>query len=263
MSNATLSSLVLNQSQGFNVSPKYVPIKTGELVTQLESSGYKVRSIQTTKTRNQDRQPFTKHLVRLQHDSMLNLLSESKSDSLGSIRPEIVLRNSFDGSSSFEIMLGLYRLVCANGLVVGSTFDSIKVRHVGDAMPKVIDSMERIKSNAERLVATAETWNSIDMTDTKSIEFAEHAANLIKPVNAVSVDASSLLELRRSMDSSPTLWNVFNRVQENALNGNLRYITKDIETEELNPRKMRRVRSIDRNVEINRELWNLAESFAA
>ncbi|EBA7968526.1 DUF945 domain-containing protein, partial [Salmonella enterica] len=34
--------------------------------------------------------------------------------------PEIILLNSHDGSSSYQMVPGLFRFICTNGLVCGS-----------------------------------------------------------------------------------------------------------------------------------------------
>jgi uncharacterized protein (DUF1778 family) len=136
-------------------------------------------------------------------------------------------------------------------------------------MPKVLDAMERIKQGAERLVATAAQWNGIDLTDSAALNFAYRAAQLILPDSSnliqSSVDHASLLTVRRSMDATPTLWNVFNRIQENAINGGLSYHSTRVDEQgiqSLRRNTTRRIRSIDRNVEVNQALWNLAESIA-
>jgi len=46
--------------------------------------------------------------------------------------PEIILRNANDGTAAYDLMAGVWREVCLNGLVVlQSGIDSIKVRHNG------------------------------------------------------------------------------------------------------------------------------------
>ncbi len=43
--------------------------------------------------------------------------------------PTIILRNSYDKSSTLDFMFGGYRLVCANGMIVGETVYRVKYRH--------------------------------------------------------------------------------------------------------------------------------------
>lgn len=44
---------------------------------------------------------------------------------------QFVVKNSYDGSATLQIMLGAYRLVCSNGMVVGKQFFNFSQKHVG------------------------------------------------------------------------------------------------------------------------------------
>lgn len=46
----------------------------------------------------------------------------------------LIAKNSYDSSSSFQIMLGAYRLVCSNGMIIGSHFFKITQRHFTDSI---------------------------------------------------------------------------------------------------------------------------------
>lgn len=46
--------------------------------------------------------------------------------------PEIILLNSHDGLSSYQMIPGMFRFVCTNGLVCGTSFGEIRVPHKGD-----------------------------------------------------------------------------------------------------------------------------------
>jgi hypothetical protein len=43
--------------------------------------------------------------------------------------------NSVDGSTRFRALMGWFRFVCSNGLVVGVTQSDVKRRHIGDLSP--------------------------------------------------------------------------------------------------------------------------------
>ena len=53
--------------------------------------------------------------------------------------PEIILLNSHDGSSSYQMIPGMFRFVCTNGLVCGTSFGEIRVPHKGDIVGRVIE----------------------------------------------------------------------------------------------------------------------------
>jgi hypothetical protein len=46
------------------------------------------------------------------------------------IIPQLLLWNSHLGESTFQAKLGFFRLVCSNGMALGSIFDTVKLRHV-------------------------------------------------------------------------------------------------------------------------------------
>src|SRR5210317_1881126 len=60
-------------------------------------------------TRNKEHTHFSKHLVTFRNPDM---------PTVNGIIPQIVLINSHDGSTSAKLMAGLYRFLCANGLIV-------------------------------------------------------------------------------------------------------------------------------------------------
>jgi hypothetical protein len=53
--------------------------------------------------------------------------------------PEIILLNSHDGTSSYQMLPGLFRAVCQNGLVCGESFGEVRVPHKGDVVSQVIE----------------------------------------------------------------------------------------------------------------------------
>ncbi len=55
--------------------------------------------------------------------------------------PEIILLNSHDGSSSYQMIPGIFRFVCTNGTVCGNNFGEIRVPHKGDIVGQVIEGV--------------------------------------------------------------------------------------------------------------------------
>ena len=46
--------------------------------------------------------------------------------------PELVIKNSYDGSTAITVMAGAFRMVCSNGMVIGKIVDYFKSRHLTD-----------------------------------------------------------------------------------------------------------------------------------
>lgn len=47
---------------------------------------------------------------------------------------QFVVKNSYDGSNALQIMLGAYRLVCDNGMVIGKQFYTYSQKHIGSGV---------------------------------------------------------------------------------------------------------------------------------
>ena len=45
------------------------------------------------------------------------------------MHPEIIMGNSYDGTSQVYMMMGAYRLICSNGMIIGVTFGKFNNRH--------------------------------------------------------------------------------------------------------------------------------------
>ena len=63
-----------------------------------------------------------------------------------------------DGSSSYHLMAGVYRLVCSNGLVVGNSFAEARVRHTKHAPEGIVGASFRI---IESLPSISESVNEM------------------------------------------------------------------------------------------------------
>lgn len=250
----------IEQTGNYNRTERYKHIQTSDIVNKFASMGYTVAAQSQVKTRKVEKQGFQKHLLRFSNPAMGTL-------SVGDSRPEIVLINSHDGSSGYEMMMGIFRLVCANGLMVGSTFDSIKFRHSGeDINARIEKAVEEIHTNLPRIDSKIKEFQSIVLNDSQINEYANQAVKLILPKTAENVQLDSATFSRRTEDDKTDLWTVYNRLQESLVRGGVRFNTRNLNTvtNEVNVRNAtsRQIRNIDRNVNINRQLWDLTESFA-
>ena len=45
------------------------------------------------------------------------------------ISPEIIIKNSYDGSLQVHILSGAFRIVCSNGLIIGTIIDKFNYKH--------------------------------------------------------------------------------------------------------------------------------------
>src|SRR3546814_18445609 len=94
-----------------------------------------------TRTRHEDRRDYTKHMIRLRHASQINARGEAN---------EIILLNSHDGTSSYQMLAGMFRFVCSNGLVCGDTVADVSVPHKGDVAGLVGSEERRVGEEGGR-----------------------------------------------------------------------------------------------------------------
>lgn len=102
-------------------SDRYTYIPTITILESLQREGFQPFFACQTKVRDQSKREHTKHMLRLRRAGQLN----------GHQVPEIILLNSHDGSSSYQMLPGLFRGVCTNGLVCGQSFGEVRVPHKG------------------------------------------------------------------------------------------------------------------------------------
>ena len=113
-------------------SDRYTYIPTGEVLGALRKEGFQPFMVCQTRVRDTGKREHTKHMLRLRHAAQIN----------GAEANEIILLNSHDGSSSYQMMSGQFRFVCANGLVCGRTDNDVRVRHKGDVVGDVIEGAQ-------------------------------------------------------------------------------------------------------------------------
>jgi len=209
--------MIISEVKSANLSAKYVAISSQKLINDLQSNGFELSGFQAKKKGAKS----SAHLIRMRYNKELILNGET-------LYPEVVIRNSFDGTVKFECAMGIFRLVCSNGLTVSdSRFESkiYKVRHFGknalNISEKVISG--EIVANFFELLPKLEEYvlqqMSVNLTEEKAIEFAMKAAALRFKRAFTENEARLLLVSERFADDDNTLWAIQNRLQEKLING--------------------------------------------
>ncbi|MBH1856612.1 DUF945 domain-containing protein [Stenotrophomonas maltophilia] len=227
-------------------SERYSYIPTAAVLTELRKEGFQPFMVAQTRVRNEDRRDYTKHMIRLRHASQIN----------GAEANEIVLLNSHDGTSSYQMLAGMFRFVCSNGLVCGDTVADVRVPHKGDVAGSVIEGAYEVLSGFERVKENRDAMRAITLNDGESEVFARAALALKydDPDKPAPITESQILTPRRFDDRRPDLWSVFNRTQENLTKGGLHGRSANGRRQQTRP-----VQGIDSDVRLNRALWLLAD----
>ena len=120
---------VFSEDKHESRSERYTYIPTISLLDSLQREGFQPFFACQTRVRDPERREHTKHMLRLRREGQIT----------GKQVPEIILLNSHDGSSSYQMLPGLFRAVCQNGLVCGESFGEVRVPHKGDVVSQVIE----------------------------------------------------------------------------------------------------------------------------
>ena len=231
-----------------HLTERYKFISTQDYLSALDARGWVVSDATQAKVRKGSPE-HAKHLVTLRHKDHGSQFPE-----LGSITPQISLLNSHNGTSVVEGMLGIFRLVCSNGMMTASAmFQAFKFRHTQTAKEVASVLTDGFFDHADDLIDTAQRWADIKLTNDQQIELAVVARNLRFGEDS-SVDPAQLLTARRSQDQGDSLWLSFNRLQENVTQGGIRWNGMR--------RTSRNLTNIAQRVDVNTKLWEAAENLA-
>ena len=227
-------------------SERYAYIPTAAVLAELRKEGFEPFMAAQTRVRHDDRREYTKHMLRLRHASQIN----------GAEANEIVLLNSHDGTSSYQMLAGMFRFVCSNGLVCGDTVADVRVPHKGDVAGHVIEGAYEVLSGFDRVKESRDAMHAITLNDGESEVFARAALALKydDPDKPAPITESQILMPRRHDDDRRDLWSVFNRTQENLTKGGLSARAANGRRQTTRP-----VQGIDQSVRLNRALWLLAD----
>jgi hypothetical protein len=232
-------------------SGRYAYIPTIDIIDGLQDAGFLPVKAQQANSRDEGRAGFGKHLIRFRRQDQLGA-TEAR---------EIILKNSHDGTSAYEMGAGIFRLVCSNGLVVGNQDMTFKLRHSGSAVGDVIDVASRIVDNFDVVTADIDLMKSVKLDAPLMLAFANSALAARFDTDEKPVTPEQILRPRRQADTCNDVWTVLNRVQENCIKGGLHGVTKNALGRNVY-RRTRAVAGIDQNTSLNRALWTLGVEMA-
>jgi Domain of unknown function (DUF932) len=254
---------VFAQGKHASRSERYTYIPTIEVLRGLRKEGFEPFMVAQGASRIEGKAEFTKHLIRLRHGG-----GDAGRATTQPEANEIILINSHDGASSYQLLSGVFRFVCCNGLVVGSVANDIRIPHKGRILGEVIEGAFRVLDDFAAVNDATERMKALELQPDEERAFATAALALrydqrgerderdegSEDPPPAPITAEQLIEARRPEDLDRNLWTTFQRVQENALRGG--QPGRSAQGKRLHTRP---VASIDRGVSLNRALWVLAE----
>jgi len=230
------------------LSDKYQFMPTSVVLEDMEKLGW--NCVNTREIKARKRKGYQKHVMVFRNPELV-ITGEDGDDTF----PQVILTNSHDGTSTFVLRAGIYRLCCENGLVIAtSEFESLKIRHMGYNFEELQHSIQII---LERLPQTIEFMNKMvetQLNEQQAEQFAEEAVKLRFPGIHIQVNLKDLLEPTRPQDEGSSIWNIFNLVQEKLIHGDFEYVM----VEKGKTRKARPIKNFQQDIALNEKLFSLA-----
>ncbi|WP_224504942.1 DUF932 domain-containing protein, partial [Escherichia coli] len=132
-------------------SERYAYIPTITVLESLQREGFQPFFACQTRVRDPGRRGYTRHMLRLRRDGEIN----------GQHVPEIILLNSHDGTSSYQMLPGYFRFVCQNGGVCGQSLGEVRVPHRGNVVEKVIEGAYEVVGVFDRIEEKRDAMQSL------------------------------------------------------------------------------------------------------
>ena len=241
------------------VSSKYVHVPTSRVIDDLMSMGWQPVQAAQRRGRAGKTSMFSKHMIKFQNPNLI-----IKGNEGDDVFPQIILTNSHDGTQSFKFMMGLYRLVCSNGLVIADEeFASFKIRHMGYSFEDLQQLITNAVEELPKKVEVINTMKSVELTEKQQKDLAFKAFLLrqgiaLESEQAKEVEISdevleNILETQRAEDAGNDLWVTFNRVQEAITQGGFQGALQGAKI-----RKVRKIKSFEKDLKLNQRLFDLA-----
>lgn len=243
------------------LSDRYSFVPTQDLIAALEKLGWF-----PTYAKQNGSSHYARHMVRFNNPDLGYM--DLKHDK---VKPQYIIDNSHNGGSPAIGHMGLFRLVCTNGLVVAmpGMYTSVKLRHVGIDINELKQLMEVISEQYLTLSQHITDMQAHTLNQSQREEFVIKAIAHREPKVFIQPDGtidskkvtaimnpSEIIQPLRGEDEQEDLWTLFNVVQERLIKG-------VFERHTMSGRRTRArgITNATRHIEFNKVLWTIAEEY--
>ena len=241
-----------------DVSGKYLFVNTETIVDDLDKLGWK--PVQAAQRKGRGKSTiFSKHMVAFQNPD-IKITGKDGDDSF----PRIIMTNSHDGMQAFKFSVGIFRLVCSNGLVVADEqFSEFKIKHKGYTFGELrgvvnqavadLPNKVQVLNDMKKRVLTQDEKNKLALDAMLIRAGIEPGSEKAKKFNYDDETIEDILDPKRDEDKGDDLWRVFNVVQEKITQGDFHAALTGAKV-----RKVRKIKSFEKDLKVNKELFKLA-----
>ena len=240
------------------VSKNYLFANTETIIDDLDKLGWKPVSAAQRKSRGKAT-IFSKHMVAFQNPDL-----QITSKDGDTCYPRILLTNSHDGRQAFQFNVGIFRLVCSNGLVVADEeFGNFKIKHKGYTFEELRNVVRQTVQDLPNKVKVMNDMKSTILSEDAKRKLALDAMLVRAGIQPGSEKADKfkyddetiddILEPKREEDKGDDLWRVFNVIQEKVTQGEFQAALRGAKV-----RKVRKIKSFEKDLKVNQQLFKLA-----
>ena len=242
-----------------DVSKKYLFVNTEKIIDDLDKLGWKPVEVAQRKSIKAEGTIFSKHMVAFQNPD-IKITSGDGDDAY----PRILLTNSHDGMQAFKFSVGIFRLVCSNGLVVADEqFSEFKIKHKGYTFGELRKVVKQAVNDLPNRVQVMNDMKNRVLTQDEKNKLALDSMLIRAGIKLGSEQAESfkyddetiedILDPKRDADRGDDLWRVFNVIQEKITQGDFHAALRGAKV-----RKVRKIKSFEKDLKVNKELFKLA-----
>jgi hypothetical protein len=249
-----------------NVSDRYVQANTMTVIEDLAKLGWYPVEAKQCRAKKNSSGIRSFHMIVLQNPDVKIVKKLETGEQIIDVYPRIILTNSHDGFNSFKFMVGMFRLVCSNGLVCGEQISNMSIRHINYNFEELRRIVASVIEQVPNIVTTMNKMRSIIPTEEQKVAIATEVLKIRKGVEAdekFEVEEEvidDILTPVREEDKAPDLWTIFNICQEKMIKGGFSYISQR-NKQRSRLRKQRGITSIKKAMEFNQRLGNTAPQY--
>lgn len=232
-----------------SLSERYLFLDTKQVVQDMQDLGFEVADVRRPAYRTKAG-AFGVHEVDFRRPKDIGRRDGEA--------PRLIFLNSYDGSRRAQLMSGVFRFVCSNGLVVGDVFQQQQFLHLGDYVDQLLEQIRESAALSHQVFERIEAYRQVTLDRQLYRRMAEKALALRYPEGELTLDPELVLSPRRATDLGRDLYTTWNVMQENILKGGLPGRQRNGRARTSSP-----LSNIERSNKLNRELWNLLEDYSA
>lgn len=228
------------------VSDRYQFVSSRDILDRVQQDGWRI-----TNATSQGQREHAQHRVTLVHQNDLNNMTNLEGI------PRMEMFNSHNRTKRLMFAVGYFRFVCSNGLIVASgPAETIRTKHrfSDDKLNAIMDQVAHISNRFPAINNTISEFRSRKLSEAEQNSFVKYAIKgrfhyrpeIPKRFRDLDETTRLLLKPRREADAGNSTWEVYNRVQENIINGIEGYT--------------RPIKGYTDSVRVNQLLWKGAET---